>query len=389
MTGPGTLLFFSSTVPIPEGGSFVIFRRHFLPLVEAGAQLSVFSNWGAPAGTPVYWRHVVLKLRRWYWPPHLPSFLTTVRLRSWLAAGELARRGDLEGPGPRIVLTNLWDPQALIARAVAERYRLPLGVFVHDDELRWRSGSEPVRFMRWKRNRVLDGAHQIWSVSNRLTGTFSAAQQRRTRLLRPIPGSAFRAARAPTFRPGLHVGYAGKVYPRLEPVLEALAEQLRRRGGQLTVIGRSWSSATGAGPVAFQTPFATPEQAMQWLRENCSALVVAHPAPEPAADPAWHMLDTSFPSKLPEFVQLGLPLILLAPADSEFGDWCRAQSAVPWFASAADPALGVYLESLGEHVGWERAASGTRQLAATQFDPEQIQATFLSDLSRLSASSPA
>lgn len=388
---PGTLLFFSNTVPIEESGSFIIFHRHLQPLVEAGWRLRILSYFPAPA-SGVFWEHIRLPRRLPWWPPVSHRSLLSQRLRRTLALHHLRRAGALDTAGPRVLLANLWDSQALFAAGLARRGFGRLGVFLHDDEITWNAPLVSGRYLRWCRADVTRSASRLWAVSDRLLAQLPASVRSRSRVLRPIAGVApRRAVWRPEFATRLHLGYAGKIYSGLHPTLEQLATQLERADATLTIIT---DAATAARPpvnsprLAWRPYFPRPSDAAEWLLAHCSALLIAHPSGLPSLDRGWKMLQTSFPSKLPEYAQLGLPLVLLGDRDSEFGDWAAAHHEPPFFPDASAPALGATLAALRTESRWRAAAAAVAALADGEFNPARTQAAFVSDLESLITDSP-
>ncbi len=393
-TAPGTLLLFSNTAPTEENGSFVIFRRHLRPLVDAGWRLKLLSYFPPPR-TELFWEHIELPLRRAWWPPANPRSHLLMRLRARLLRAELQRRGVLAGPEPRVLLTNLWDPQALLAAACARAGDGPLGVFFHDDEIRWNQDAQPLRHLRWNRREVVAAADRIWSVSDQLITQLDPAQRAKCRVLRPIPGGTAwpPAPWQPRFATGVELGYAGKVYAGLWPLLAEMAEELGRHGGRLSLITDAATLAQSPVPASphlrLLPYFPRPEDSARWLREHCSALLVAHPRRADLPAGRWQILATSFPSKLTEYARLGLPLVLFGDPESEFGTWTRSRPGLVLHPTPDTAAFRAELDRLRQPEGWQAASAQARQLAETEFDPTRLQAGFVADLQALAARRPA
>lgn len=386
MSERGTIFLFSNTVPIEHSGSFIIFRRHLLPLVDAGWKLKIFSYFPAPSHG-LFWEHIRLVHRLSWWPPASTRFLWLQKLRTKLAVHHLRRTGALECKGPRVLLANLWDSQGLFAAELARARFGRLGLFFHDDEIAFGERSLPRRYLDWARADMTNAADRIWAVSTRLIKQLPARLQERCRVLRPIPAAqASRAVWRPRFGESVHLGYAGKTYPGLERTLSQLAEQLTRVGGKLTVITDPRfveRPPVSSAAIQWKGFLPRPEDAAAWIRENCSAVLVAHPAGVAGLEGGWQMLQSSFPSKLTEYAQLGLPIVAHGDHDSELGDWAQKHPSIPFFTDAAASDLGNYLAQLRHETGWRSAAAAAVQLAADEFDPVQMQHAFATDLHAL------
>ena len=390
----GTLILFSNTVPMEANGSFIILRRHLLPLVQEGWTLKVVSYFPPPSGVVLFWEHIQLPLRERFWPPANPRWLPLMCLRRWLLHRSLLKRGILQGATPRILLTNLWDPQASLAAVFARSGAGPLGIFFHDDEIQWNEGSLPRHYLAWNRAVATSAADKIWVVSDRLAAQLNPAVRHRCRVLRPIPGM-LQAPPSwhPSFEAGVHVGYAGKIYPGLWPLLAQLGEELAARGGRLTIITDPETVARLPSPAAanlqLKSYFPQPEDSVQWLQAHCSAVLVAHPLPGSLPPGKWQMLRSSFPSKLAEYAQFGLPLLLIGDNDSEFATWVKQHSLIPFFTDPGSTECLAYLTALRSPEPWAIASRRTQLLARSYFDPKRLQAEFVADLAAMALHSPA
>jgi hypothetical protein len=384
------LVFISNTVPIDDIGSFVIFRRHLEPLVRQGWELTVITDVPAPPPAQVFWQHIQLVRRRRWWPPVRQSFLPSVILRTHLQAQAL--KSLLPAKETRtILLTNLWDDLSLLAVHYGRCRNWPLGVFLHDDEILWHGRDAPQSYLRWKRKIVCSAANKIWSVSESLVEQLDDSVQPRCKILRPIPGvfSSPRAEWRTDFEKGPRIGYAGKTYGAFQTFLLSLARLLQACGGTLNLLtdAENVRILHQSEPNLYAQPFLpTSAEASDWLNNNCSALLIAHPLSFAGVSRQWEILRTSFPSKLPEGAQLGLPLILISAEDSTFGRWARSKPDAPFFSRLDDPNLARYLASLRERSTWEASARWTRDLAAGEFSPQRIQGAFEEDIGELSRS---
>ena len=92
---------------------------------------------------------------------------------------------------------------------------------------------------------------------------------------------------------------------------------------------------------------------------------------------------TSFPSKLTEAMQLGLPIVIWGPEYCSAVQWARGGERALCVTDPNPLALRRTLEELAaSRSDQERLAKSAREAAAGDFNYEQIQAQFLAALRR-------
>jgi glycosyltransferase involved in cell wall biosynthesis len=92
---------------------------------------------------------------------------------------------------------------------------------------------------------------------------------------------------------------------------------------------------------------------------------------------------TSFPSKLTEATQLGLPIVIWGPEYCSAVQWARRGDRALCVTDPNPSILRRVLEQLAaSRAEQERLARSARQAAAGDFNYEQIQAQFLAALRR-------
>jgi hypothetical protein len=110
-------------------------------------------------------------------------------------------------------------------------------------------------------------------------------------------------------------------------------------------------------------------------------------------DPAMRRrMETSFPSKLPEFTQFGKPIVIWGPEYCSAVQWARPGHRALCVTDPSPTALRRVLERLASSSAeQERFALSSRVAAQGDFNPERIQAQFLSALRKAvcSRNSPA
>ncbi len=215
----------------------------------------------------------------------------------------------------------------------ASRSKRPFSLLIHDDavafaadpaekrrrrESGWPLGPPPgppvlVRFTRTRHS---------------LPGLPAAAES----ILPPIPGSRppFVTWRTEfTHRPKVY--YAGYVWPAQFPFMSGIAEILHTAGADLVVIGKDTPKLREFFATCFEISYLPPfsRTARPWLtlRRTAAGIVVSYS--ETVGEMPW--IATSFPSKLIEYLQLGLPCAIMAPADSAVGAEPSGKGYVDFF----------------------------------------------------------
>lgn len=382
------LLFIAETIPVDGIGSAVIFQRHLRRLVDHGWTVHVISHFAAPESPACFWQHTQLPSRQPWWPPVRRHWRPSVWLRTMLERQHLRSTLDALPAQGVVVVTQFWDDISVLAASIAHRRGWPLGVFHHDDEIGWEPDPRLQGYLHWKSARVAATAARIWPVSQKLVAQLPPAAQPKCRVLRPLPGSfGIPAPQWSEVEPrGLRIGYAGKTYGGFQPLLRTLADRLAAHGGTLELITdpENAQKLHQSQPNVHARPFMPSQQAAAaWLRDHCSAVLIAHPLDFSTVSPRWQILRSSFPSKLPEAAQLGLPLLLVGESDSAFGEWALSTPRAPYFSDPTSTVLDRYLTQLGTREGWQQASAWTQRLAANEFSPSNIHAAWEADLDEL------
>ncbi len=195
--------------------------------------------------------------------------------------------------------------------------------------------------------------------------------------LAPRPIEEGRALKSPG---RLTVGYAGTLgYGYGEQIIRLLPA-FRASGSRLVVYGKSDASARARlereDVVELRGFVADPRDAWAGIQRDCDAVILPYLNPPEAA----HRLLYSchFPSKLPEYLALGMPVVVAGPADATGVRWAAGhpQAALtvtdpdPMAVARqferlqADPALRVSLAASAVHLG------------DRDFEPRRIQRQF-------------
>jgi hypothetical protein len=171
----------------------------------------------------------------------------------------------------------------------------------------------------------------------------------------------------------LTVGYAGSLGSRYDAVLRPLAAALDGSAIRLNV----YSHSAPAWPVGKNTFYrGSFESKVLWtkVQAECDALLIAVGSAN-ATDAA--MNSTSFPSKLPEYLRLGLPVIMAAPEYSAVRQWAARHKDVFLLAPPEPAVICGQLSGLaGNRDLGARAGAAARRLYEREFHPTTVRERF-------------
>jgi glycosyltransferase involved in cell wall biosynthesis len=176
-----------------------------------------------------------------------------------------------------------------------------------------------------------------------------------------------------------YFGNLGEYGPLIETALRALKNSERVR---LEVFGSNPFWTVGAEEefrsLGLYHGFLPTDQLEELLRQFQAVLVVMSFAPE-----FRRRMMTSFPSKMINAMQLGLPVVLWGPEYCSAVQWARAGDKALCVTDADSSALHLALEELAASPSdQERFAESAREAAAGDFNSERIEEKFISVVRR-------
>jgi len=370
--------------PAEGPGSPVIILRHLQRLAAAGWRISIIAERGqdTTACRQAGWPVLTLPLRRVWWPPFRGRFPVSRTLRTWLLARECARLMCAQPPDAVLgYLAAHDDFYPEIATRYARRCGAPLSLLVHDDAAAF--APDPAGKDRLHRRHawMLRQAHRSWFVSPELATAYGLPVAIR-RVLPPIPAgrpqfSGWQAAFAGCPR----VYYAGFIWPAQFPLLQRIARTLAGAGASLVLLTRetpALAELLRSDPIAHVAPFPTNREALAHLAREAAGMLVSYS--DTVEQMPW--IATSFPSKLVEYAQLGLPCAIVAPPDSAVGRWAQRDGYADFFSPTELAQLADWARDLRSESAWRRRSEPARHLAGGEFSPERIQTAFAAGLLR-------
>jgi glycosyltransferase involved in cell wall biosynthesis len=282
---------------------------------------------------------------------------------------------------PHVLLTVAHGWWHIQARKLARQFNLPLVSFFQDW---WPDFPEiPIAF-RPRVERQFRRTYMESDVAICVSDQMRQELGERTNsfVIPPVPSFTTSRAWTPDFKLPLRLVYFGNLHeygPQIENALRTLngADKVR-----LEVFGASPLWTSGAEDY-FQSrglyhPFIPSDQLMEAAQFYEAVLVVM------SFDAALRRrMTTSFPSKMVDAMQLGLPIVIWGPEYCSAVQWARRADRA---LCVTDPNPSVFRRALEELAAspaeQERLAKSACNAAAGEFNPERIQGQFMDALRR-------
>jgi hypothetical protein len=373
------LVYVGTHIPQQGYGAWVIVYRHLARL--AHSKISVVHTQPRPHppdATQAAWQYIARPQARFWnrsvWDASPHAYALRARFAVAHYAARLGR--------PNAIL-NVFGVNSIEACALARQFRIPLLLFLHD---RWQVWTKPLMERQWMRQghavQILRDAARIWTVTPELATAYRL-DDARVRVLRPIPEAGvnhFVEWRDAFRRPVL--AFAGFVHDHHLEHFARLARALQCVDGRMLIMtDRAEKIRTHPDMpdnVDFYPPTKRNAQALEFVREHASAFVVPWSFGADLQQRYWD--STNFPSKLVEFAQLGLPLLLLAPHCVAVSNWAQARVWLGHCPEPSDANLQTLVAQVAERAHWEQMAQQTRTAALDEFNPAHIHAQFEREL---------
>ena len=314
-------------------------------------------------------------------------------LRAWglVPPASISRLDGLLGAfKPEVVFCVMQHAQYYdTAHRYARLRGLPLVVAVHDvnDEfepvLPWARAAARRRdgeFYRAAVRRLCISPEMERLCAANFGAAGSVLYPNRDEELRPRPLAHSAALR----RAGvLTVGFAGNLNYGYGTALCQLLPAIRRAGIKLVLYSRppgaEIATLAAATDCCEFRGFVPSGVAWAGIKQDCDAVWLPYPNPAGAMESLYRH---HFPSKLPEYLALGLPVIVTGPDYATGMRWARANfTAVACASGSNQPEMENLLRQLAaDHARRARLAESGWQAGQRDFDPAAIRAQFLSHL---------
>ena len=269
-----------------------------------------------------------------------PNRLLYSRLSGHYGAWLLARAGSRAtalaaqlGRVPEAVVTVAHAFSWLTAARLAQRYRAPLHLIVHDECLTtmglaaaWRSFGED-RFAQ-----VYRSAAQRYCISPAMRDHYVRRYGVGSEVVYPSQAAAARTYDAPAARVShrsgpFTVAFAGSLnLGHVDPV-ERIGTALRSLGGRLEIYGSNLAPELQArltSPVISFHPFLPSGELSERLRQRADVLLM--PMSFDAVDA--ENMELCFPAKLADYTAMGIPILVVGPSYCSAVRWVRENAGV-------------------------------------------------------------
>jgi len=377
-----SILYISTTLPTPGFGSSVIFYRHLKRL--EGWKISIASFKQEPKAEhrmPKDWQIISLPepaLRHPVRGARL-SFLTNLRMKPLINKCVDVFKDDK----PSAILNQL-GKNSIWAFYLSKALKIPLNVVIHDRWQVWTKAEVDKLFMteKWA-IKILNHASRVWAVSEELAKFYKVSNPEKVKVLYPISESGpegFVEWRD-DFKTSPVIGFTGSFHsPQIEHFKD-LAAVLKDANGRLFIITKKndliKERLPGIEDIEYHEPFTESSGVIKLLKERVSVMLVCGSI-EPNAPGA----ELSFPSRLVEFMHLGVPIIIIAASGTALSSWAKRHKWPTYLEPQDKEKLSGLLKQLMDRENWGRIAEEVRRVARDEFSPDKIQAQFEKELVR-------
>jgi len=265
------------------------------------------------------------------------------------------------------------------AYRAARRLKLPFCLIVHDDPEEF----EPVSW--WNRPIVRGFNQKAYSAAE---ARFCISPQLREVLARRYGAvgevlypnrSADLVPRDPDLSRALRqtrltIGYAGTMTYGYGDRLEELLPFFRASGATLRIYSMQEPRFSLVSGVQYAGPYQQPDEVWTRVKEECDVVILPYCGPEHGCQ---NLYKTHFPSKLPEYLALGMPVIVTGPAYATGMEWASAHpDACIKIGLDETEQWPAVLSRLTKDAEYRRTLGAQALNASKQFDPCRIVSEF-------------
>jgi hypothetical protein len=302
-------------------------------------------------------------------------------------------QGVLKGFRPQVVVTDMLEQSYfMLAYRFAVSYNLPLMVFINDlpgifekvyAGATKRQAQRNQTIYRYARKRIAISPEMSTELERiyGATGDF-LYPMRSNYSARPITEN-----RALKENGKLRIAFVGSLAYGRRLTLSRLVRVCQKVQAQIRIYSHDVWPETKGGSTVINCGM---PQAGVWerVKEECDVVMLPYPWTHETGYEPIH--ETSFPSKLPVYLALGMPLLIIGPPTALGVQWgLRNPDAALTVADNQPDAWGDALTSLKESAALREGLARQGILAGSRdFDPMAIREEFLQHLSEAAAADP-
>jgi len=387
------LLVLSPVTPRQTSGGEIILYRHLARLAEAvditvavaagqSSQLGRTLDVAAPPGLWALAQHGLERLTRTRFAPWARAARWMLPARVVVPCNLKRLREHIKYHRPDVILTVAHGDQAWLALEMAADCGVPLVSVFHD----WFPAYLTVP--AWARARLEANFRRLYQQSRVAFVVSESLKQalgphHDAVVLYPIPGDSsvvpLATPSAPVRQKPLVLGYLGNLSGNYGGMMRQLWETVK---GQSDLAVRMWGPLPDWPATLLQACCEDGSYGgyvpLETLHTTDVLLVVASFASEDAT-----LMQTNFPSKLVEYCRFGKPVMIWGPEYSSGVQWARQHRAAHVVTEDAPEAVITAVRRLAQQPDeWQRLARAAQQAARTLFEPDRLQAQFVSGLMR-------
>jgi glycosyltransferase involved in cell wall biosynthesis len=224
----------------------------------------------------------------------------------------------LKGFKPDLVMTVMQEQSYYyLAHRFAEKEKLPLLLYIHD---------LPELFdvvYQWAEQKQLQRNAEIYRyasrslcISRQMKDHLTSAYRANCEVLYPLPSENLKPRPLAESRrlkqPGvLTVGYVGTMTYGRGAQLNNMIPTFKKAGARLRIYSADPPFAWSAADVVTHCGYAPPDETWSRIKNDCDAVILPYIWSEDSKYQSLYR--TSFPSKLPEYLALGMPVLMVGP----------------------------------------------------------------------------
>jgi len=285
------------------------------------------------------------------------------------------------------VMQNLAYSDA--AYRMSEKYGIPLVVIVHDDPEDFEASyAWTLPLIRRRNAYIYRRAVLRFCISPEMRDMLSlrygapgeVMYPNRSESLVARPAEESLSLKNPNL---LTVGYAGALSYGYGQRLQELVPVFRQAGVQLRIYSRNTPTFEAGDVVSYHGCFRTPEEIFERIKNECDAVILPYCYPQHGHQALYR---THFPSKLPEYLALGMPVLISGPDYATGVKWgIQNQEACIVITEQFGPTWLKTLASLKARPDLRsKLAVAAVTIGNRHFDPKAITNSFNRNLCSLS-----